>query len=81
MSEARHAVLPGHKLHFDYAAPGKTPSTRIVDPHGPVTVRDRTNLLATTAGEDRAYRLSRMLRAEELSDPAQRPAQIDLDHI
>lgn len=81
MSEVRHAVLAGHKLRFHYAAPEKAPHWHIVDPIGLVTVRDRTYLLAAKSGEDRTYRLSRMLTAEELPDLAERPAQVDLDRI
>jgi len=81
MSEVRHAVLTGHKLRFDYAAPDKKPRSHTVDPIGLVTVRDRTYLLAAKAGEDRTYRLSRMLTAEELPELAERPAQVDLDRI
>ncbi|MGV7750520.1 WYL domain-containing protein, partial [Mycobacterium kansasii] len=51
------------------------------DPIGLVTVRDRTYLLAAKAGEDRTYRVSRMLAAEVLADAAERPAQVDLDRI
>lgn len=81
MSEVRHAVLTGHKLRFDYAAPGKDPGSHTVDPIGLVTVRDRTYLLAIKAEEDRTYRLSRMLTAEKLPEPAERPTQVDLDRI
>lgn len=81
MSEVRHAVLTGHKLRFDYAARGKPPRSHTVDPIGLVTVRDRTYLLAAKSCEDRTYRLSRMLTAEELREPAERPAQVDLDRI
>lgn len=81
MSEVRSAVLTGHRLRFDYAAPGKTARPRTVDPVGLVTVRGRTYLLATKSGDDRTYRLSRMLSAESLPEPAQRPAQVDLDRI
>lgn len=81
MSEVRSAVLAGRRLRFDYAAPGKAPSRRNVDPIGLVTVRGRTYLLATRSGDDRTYRLSRMLSAEALPEPAQRPAQVDLNRI
>ncbi|MGM1018776.1 MAG: helix-turn-helix transcriptional regulator [Actinomycetota bacterium] len=81
MSEVRRAVLTGQRLRFDYASPGKVPSPRTVDPIGLVTVRGRTYLLATTTGDNRTYRLSRMLSAEALPEPAQRPAQVDLDRI
>lgn len=81
MSEVRAAVLTGHRLRFDYGAPGSTPSLRTVDPIGLVIVRGRIYLLATKSGEDRTYRLSRMISAEVLPDPAQRPAQVELDRI
>ncbi len=81
MTEVRRAVLTGHRLRFDYAAPGATSRSRTVDPIGLVTVRGRTYLLATRDGEDRTYRLSRMACAEVLSEPADRPAPVDLDRI
>mgnify|MGYP003382644141 CR=1 FL=1 len=81
MNQVRRAVLAGHQLRFDYASPGKAPSCRTVDPIGLVTVRGRTYLLATSSTEEKTYRLSRMLSAEALPDPAQRPAQVDLDRI
>lgn len=81
MSEVRRAVLAGRRLRIHYAATGQEPRWRMVDPIGLVTVRDRGYLLATKGGEDRTYRLSRMLDAEELPEPAQRPSDIDLDRI
>ena len=81
MIEVRRAVLGGHRLRVRYAARGQPPRWRTVDPIGLVTVRDRTYLLATRAGEDRTYRLSRVLAAEALPEPAQRPDKIDLDRI
>jgi predicted DNA-binding transcriptional regulator YafY len=79
MIEVRRAVLAGHKLRIRYAATGQPPRWRTVDPIGLVTVRDRGYLLATRSGADRTYRLSRVLAAEELSEPAQRPERVDLD--
>ncbi|KUJ66998.1 DNA-binding transcriptional regulator [Streptomyces albus subsp. albus] len=79
MIEIRRAVLAGHKLRIHYAAADQPPRWRTVDPIGLVTVRDRGYLLATRAGADRTYRLSRMLAAEELPEPAQRPNRVDLD--
>ncbi|MGL5827161.1 MAG: helix-turn-helix transcriptional regulator [Nocardioides sp.] len=81
MSEVRQAVLDGHQLWFDYAAPDKAPRSHTVDPIGLVTVRERTYLLATKSGKDRTYRLSRMLAAKKLPEPAKRPALVDLDRI
>ncbi|WP_433269820.1 helix-turn-helix transcriptional regulator [Actinosynnema sp. CS-041913] len=79
VAEVRRAVFAGHKLRIHYAAAGQTPKWRTVDPIGLVTVRDQGYLLATRSGEDRTYRLSRVLAAEELAEPAQRPDRVDLD--
>ncbi|GAA2807737.1 hypothetical protein GCM10020219_094440 [Nonomuraea dietziae] len=55
------------------------PKWRTVDPIGLVTVRDRGYLLATRSGADRTYRLSRIVAAKELAEPAQRPDRVNLD--
>ncbi|WP_030174154.1 helix-turn-helix transcriptional regulator [Spirillospora albida] len=81
MTEVRRAVLAGRRLRIHYAATGQEPRWRTVDPIGLVTVRDRGYLLATRSGEDRTYRLSRVLAAEELPEPARRPDRVDLDRI
>ncbi|MEV0309716.1 helix-turn-helix transcriptional regulator [Nonomuraea fuscirosea] len=78
-AEVLRAVLAGHKLRIHYAAAGQEPRWRTVDPIGLVTVRDRSYLLATRSGADRTYRLSRILDAEALPEPAQRPDRVDLD--
>ncbi|MFD4183115.1 helix-turn-helix transcriptional regulator [Rhodococcus sp. NPDC058514] len=79
LAEVRRAVFAGNKLHIHYAAVDQTPKWRTVDPIGLVTVRDRGYLLATRSGANRTYRLSRVLAAKELSEPAQRPDRVDLD--
>ncbi|MEV0824946.1 helix-turn-helix transcriptional regulator [Nonomuraea rubra] len=79
VAEVLRAVFAGHKLRIHYAAAGQSPQWRTVDPIGLVTVRDRGYLLATRSGADRTYRLSRILAAEELPEPAQRPDRVDLD--
>ncbi|ADD43066.1 helix-turn-helix transcriptional regulator [Stackebrandtia nassauensis] len=81
LAEVRRAVLAGHKLRIRYAATDQEPRWRTVDPIGLVTVRDRGYLLATRAGADRTYRLSRMAAAEELPEAARRPDRVDLDRI
>ncbi len=78
-AEVRRAVLAGHKLRIRYAAADQPAKWRTVDPIGLVTVRDQGYLLATRSGADRTYRLSRILAAEELAEPAQRPDRVDLD--
>lgn len=81
VSEVRRAVFAGHKLRIHYAAVDQTPTWRTVDPIGLVSVRDRGYLLATSSGADRTYRLSRVLAAEELAQPAQRPGRVELERI
>ena len=81
MAEIRRAVLAGHKLRLHYAATNQEPAWRTVDPIGLVTVRDRGYLLATRSGADHTYRLSRVLAAEALLEPARRPPEVDLDRV
>lgn len=79
VAEVRRAVFTGHKLRIHYAAVNQEPEWRTVDPIGLVTVRDQVYLLATKDGADRTYRLSRVLAAEQLPEPAQRDSRVDLD--
>ncbi|MFE9788823.1 helix-turn-helix transcriptional regulator [Nocardia salmonicida] len=79
VTEVRRAVLAGHKLRINYAAVGHGAAWRTVDPIGLVTVRRQGYLLATRSGADRTYRLSRIVAAEDLDEPAQRPDRVDLD--
>jgi predicted DNA-binding transcriptional regulator YafY len=81
MVEVRRAVLAGHKLRIHYAPADRAPTWRTVDPVGLVTARDKSYLLATASGADRTYRLSRILAAEELDEPAERPERVDLGEI
>ena len=78
MIEVRQAVLNGHKLRIHYAAEGRDPAWREVDPIGLVTVREKGYLLAMVDDSDRTYRLSRILAAEELAATAQRPTSVNL---
>lgn len=79
MAVVRRAVFAGHKLRIHYAAVDQPPTWRTVDPIGLVNVREQVYLLATRSGADRTYRLSRVLAAEELPEPAERPEQVDLE--
>jgi predicted DNA-binding transcriptional regulator YafY len=78
VAEIRRAVLDGHKLRIRYEAVDQAPRWRTVDPVGLVTVRGQGYLLATRSGADRTYRLSRVLAAEALAEPAERPDHVDL---
>lgn len=81
MAEVRRAVLAGHRLRLRYAATDREPAWRTVDPIGLVTVRDKGYLLAAVDGADRTYRLSRILAAEMLAEPAQRAEAVDLGEL
>ncbi len=72
-------MYAGHNLRIHNPAKDQDPKWRTVDPIGLVTVRDQGYLLAARAGADRTYRMSRILAAEELAEPAQRPDRVDLD--
>ncbi|WP_439657331.1 helix-turn-helix transcriptional regulator [Lentzea sp. HUAS TT2] len=79
VAQVRRAVFAGHRLRIHYEAMDRAPQWRTVDPIGLVTVREQGYLLAKRSGEDRTYRLSRILAAEELDEPAERPDRVDLD--
>ncbi|GIH95989.1 helix-turn-helix transcriptional regulator [Planobispora siamensis] len=79
VAEVLRAVFAGQRLRIHYAAVNQSPQWRTVDPIGLVTVRDKGYLLATRSGADRTYRLSRILAAEKLAEPAQRPDRVDLE--
>lgn len=77
----RNAVLGGQKLRLHYASGARAPRWRTVDPIGLVTVRDKAYLLATESGSDRTLRISRILAAHEMPEPAERPDRVDLARI
>ncbi|MCG8478963.1 MAG: WYL domain-containing protein [Spirochaetales bacterium] len=81
LTTIRHAVLNGRKLRIHYAAVDRPARWRTVDPVGLVAVREQVYLLATRAGADRTYRLSRMIAAEELAESARRPERVDLEGL
>jgi predicted DNA-binding transcriptional regulator YafY len=77
----RRAVFAGRRLRIRYAAGDAEPRWRTVDPIGLVSARGQWYLLATRDGADRTYRVSRMQEVEELAEPAERPAGIDLERV
>lgn len=81
LAVVRRAVFAGHRLRIRYAAAGDEPRWRTVDPLGLVNSRGRWYLLATRDGEERNYRLSRMVEARELAEPADRPSGVDLERV
>jgi predicted DNA-binding transcriptional regulator YafY len=79
LAAVRHAVFAGRRLRIRYAATGEDPRWRTVDPVGLVNAAGRWYLMATHAGAERTYRLSRMLEVRELQEAADRSAGVDLE--
>ncbi|MDO5051842.1 MAG: WYL domain-containing protein [Pseudoclavibacter sp.] len=77
----RRAVLAGRRLRIRYAAAGQEPAWRTVDPIGLVAARPHGYLLASRSGRERSYRLSRILAAEVLDEPARRQADVELERL
>jgi len=77
----RCAVFGGRRLRVRYAAEGAEPRWRTVDPIGLVSARGQWYLLATRDGADRTYRVSRMREVEDMAEPADRPAGVDLERV
>lgn len=74
----RAAVFAGRRLRIRYATPGEAPRWRTVDPIGLVSARGVWYLLADRDGAERTYRMSRVVEARELPEPAVREASVDL---
>nr|WP_269205141.1 WYL domain-containing protein [Motilibacter aurantiacus] len=81
MAQLRQAVVSGRLVRIRYAPVGREPGWRTVSPVGLVVVRGQGYLLATRAGEDRTYRVCRVLAAQELDEPAERPGPVDLEQV
>lgn len=77
----RRAVLDGRRLRVHYASRGQEARWRTVDPIGLVTVRDKGYLLATESEADCTLRMSRVLAAQELDEPAVRSPEVDLERV
>ena len=73
----QEAVWQDRRLRFTYAR-AETPVEREVDPLGLVAKGSAWYLVAAVYGEPRTYRISRMLSAAVLDEPARRPPEFDL---
>lgn len=77
----REAAAAGRRVRLRYGSAGGEPvSSRTVDPYGLVENAGRWYLLAAHRGRRRTYRVSRILDAVALDEPARRPADLDLAH-
>lgn len=74
----REAAASGRRVRLRYASTGGEPTTRTVDPYGLVENAGRWYLLAAHRGQRRTYRVSRIVDATALDEPARRPPDLDL---
>ena len=78
LSVVQQAVFEGTRLRIEYEGRAKPARVRTVDPLGLVYAAGSWYLLATCDGQDRTYRVGRILSAELTDEPAERSASIDL---
>jgi predicted DNA-binding transcriptional regulator YafY len=84
LEAVQRAVFAGRRLRLRYASGGRPgtppvePRWRTVDPVGLVQAAGQWYLLGLDDGRDRTYRVSRIVDAEELPEPAVRPDGVDL---
>lgn len=74
----QQAVFAGRRLRILYASRGREPSWRTIEPEGLVNAAGRWYLMARDTERERTYKLSRISDMELLDQPADRPAEIDL---
>ncbi|HMQ38054.1 MAG TPA: WYL domain-containing protein [Micropruina sp.] len=80
----RDAATRRRRLRLRYASAGTTPEgagVRTVDPYGLVENAGRWYLLAAHRGKERTYRVSRIVSATVLDEPARVPAELDLAEV
>lgn len=78
LSHLQRAVIDGLRVRAVYSARGAGPAERLLDPVGLVHAGQAWYLMALRDGERRTYRTSRFESVTLLSEPAQRPVDVDL---
>lgn len=78
LGELQRAVIDGLRVRAVYSARGAGPAERLLDPVGLVHAGQAWYLMALRDGERRTYRTSRFASVTVLSEPAQRPVDVDL---
>jgi predicted DNA-binding transcriptional regulator YafY len=89
LTAIHQAVFTGNRLRIRYAtaswAEGRAttaaPRWRTIDPIGLVEAAGQWYLLGLDGGADRTYRVSRIVEARELPEPATRPSGVDLEQL
>ncbi|BDD81010.1 transcriptional regulator [Tsukamurella pulmonis] len=78
LGELQRAVIDGLRVRAVYRPRGGTAAERVLDPVGLVHAGQAWYLMALRDGERRTYRTSRFSSVTVLSEPARRPAEVDL---
>ncbi|TWS23024.1 WYL domain-containing protein [Tsukamurella sputi] len=78
LGELQRAVIDGLRLRAVYQPRGKAATERVLDPVGLVHAGRAWYLMALRDGERRTYRTSRFSAVTVLTEPAQRPDEVDL---
>ncbi len=78
LASLRDAVVRRRRVELTYAAPTGARSVREVDPWGLAAKDGRWYLVAGTEAGRRTFRLDRVIAADVLDAPADRPADLDL---
>ncbi|MEI2777684.1 MAG: YafY family protein [Tetrasphaera sp.] len=81
LAALQKAVVGRHRVELTYAGRGGMPSTRRIDPWGLVVKNDAWYLVAGTDAGRRTFRLDRIGGAVLLDEPAERPADLDLEQV
>ncbi|KXP03551.1 helix-turn-helix transcriptional regulator [Tsukamurella pseudospumae] len=78
LGDLQRAVIDGLRVRADYRPRGGRAAERVLDPVGLVHAGQAWYLMALRDGERRTYRTSRFSSVTVLSEPAQRPDEVDL---
>jgi predicted DNA-binding transcriptional regulator YafY len=76
----RDAVWYDHRVRITYRKRAGEVTERVVDPLGLVAKAGVWYMVAVSHGEMRVFRVSRVLNAEIVNEPCQRPEGFDLEH-
>ena len=79
VDDLQRAVVRRRKVRLGYAGRGGERSERVIDPWGLVDKDDVWYLLAGTEKGRRTFRVDRIVSAEVTDEPAERPADFELE--
>lgn len=81
LAQLQESVFLGRRIRLQYKRFGAESVERTLDPVGLIMGGDTWYLVARRDGTERMYRVSRMSDVTVLDEPADRPDDVDLEHI